>query len=684
MSDTEIIEISHEQILIVETPDTKIEIIEVPTDAVEIIEVGTLIPGLSSDFVTSADLANLSANLSAELETKEVLGAADSAIENHLATANHLTPGEVQAFVAHVGDTSNPHGTTAAQVGADPAGAASAAIAAHLVDADPHSQYINSAELSSAIAASKPASTQFAVARFANTSGDLANSTATINDVGDVSIASTTQSNSVGTGALVVGGGISGGHTLRMAGDVHCRFIFAPGTGTNSLRLGNATAAGNNGTAAGQGAAAGGANSFAGGLNASSAGASTVAIGSGASTGSAISNSVAIGVSTSSTGDNAVSLGPVAVTSAANTIAIGRSTTAGNQGSIVIGSNVSSSATQQAIFSGGTTNPISNVYFGAGVSAAGASSYPTTINGTGGSGTDVAGADIRIAGGRGTGTGAGGKVLLQVAAAGVTGATQNALSTIATVDSGGIAITSTTASTNTTTGAATIVGGLGVGGDFFLGGTIVASASGLGLPTTTTRSVGTRLVLSPTLTGSRADYALGMASSTFWMSTADSTGQFSFYGGTTVAATLSGTGILQTTNYIQTGGGVALPSTTTRSAGTRFLINASLSAANVDYALGIASGTLWYSVPQAISSQSHRFYGGTTELIRFQGDGTISIPGTLAITGRTTQGAPATAPADVNLANSQLSFWVDEVASALKVRVRLSNGTYKTGTIALT
>ncbi len=52
-------------------------------------------------------------------------------------------------------------------------------------------------------------------------------------------------------------------------------------------------------------------------------------------------------------------------------------------------------------------------------------------------GTDIAGVDTTIAGGRGTGTGAGGSILLQTAPAGSTGAVANALVTRVTLDSTG-------------------------------------------------------------------------------------------------------------------------------------------------------------------------------------------------------------------------------------------------------
>lgn len=47
---------------------------------------------------------------------------------------------------SHISSTSNPHGTTASQVGADPAGTASSAIASHLAASDPHPQYETSSE----------------------------------------------------------------------------------------------------------------------------------------------------------------------------------------------------------------------------------------------------------------------------------------------------------------------------------------------------------------------------------------------------------------------------------------------------------------------------------------------------------------------------------------------------------
>jgi hypothetical protein len=50
---------------------------------------------------------------------------------------------------------------------------------------------------------------------------------------------------------------------------------------------------------------------------------------------------------------------------------------------------------------------------------------------------------------------------------------------------------------------------------------------------------------------------------------------------------------------------------------------------------------------------------------------------------RILQKAPASAPTDADIPNSYVSFWLDEGANLLTVRVRYSGGTLKTGTVAL-
>lgn len=163
-------------------------------------------------------------------------------------------------------------------------------------------------------------------------------------------------------------------------------------------------------------------------INATSA--SGVAIGYQATI-NASSNGVAIGSGTSITGSSTVAVGTNATTGGFSAIALGNGANAAFQQSIAIGRDATTTAANQLVVGGGS-NAISSAFFGNGVTNATPSAF--TLNATGGSGTDIAGADITIAGGRGTGTGAGGSVAIQVAPGGVTGSSANSLSTVFEVD----------------------------------------------------------------------------------------------------------------------------------------------------------------------------------------------------------------------------------------------------------
>ena len=104
-------------------------------------------------------------------------------------------------------------------------------------------------------------------------------------------------------------------------------------------------------------------------------------------------------------------------------MALGNSASLGHTNSIVIGTSATSTANNQLVI-GSTTAVINDVYIGDGVTDATPTSF--TFNATGGSGTDIAGADLTIAGGRGTGTGAGGDIVFQTATPGTTGTALNA------------------------------------------------------------------------------------------------------------------------------------------------------------------------------------------------------------------------------------------------------------------
>ena len=97
-------------------------------------------------------------------------------------------------------------------------------------------------------------------------------------------------------------------------------------------------------------------------------------------------------------------------------------------------------------------------------------------------------------------------------------------------------------------------------GQIYLNGTtgnrIDFVAVGVAAPATMTRSVGTKLLLWPQAQqgGGSVDYALGISTDTLWLSVADSSKMFSFYGGTTEILRLMGDGRIR-----GVAGSVALP-----------------------------------------------------------------------------------------------------------------------------
>ena len=68
--------------------------------------------------------------------------------------------------------------------------------------------------------------------------------------------------------------------------------------------------------------------------------------------------------------------------------------------------------------------------------------------------------------------------------------------------------------------------------------------NGAAAPAFTTRSAGAKIVLYTSISASAADYAFGIEGSTLWSGVPTTSEQFKWYGGTTLAATLSGAGAL--------------------------------------------------------------------------------------------------------------------------------------------
>lgn len=83
---------------------------------------------------------------------------------------------------------------------------------------------------------------------------------------------------------------------------------------------------------------------------------------------------------------------------------------------------------------------------------------------------------------------------------------------------------------------------------------LIIAAAGLGAPTFTTQSAGTKITLFPNLSGSTVDFGIGIESGAMWFSTNVAANNFYWYGGTTRAASLSGGGVFSLIGSYQVSG----------------------------------------------------------------------------------------------------------------------------------
>jgi hypothetical protein len=173
-----------------------------------------------------------------------------------------------------------------------------------------------------------------------------------------------------------------------------------------------------------------GALASAGGINTTVVGNSATGIGF---------KAVAFGMDAEASGDASISIGETSRSSGTSSIAIGRAAdTAVKSGAIVLGSFATATANNQLVIGGaaGLSTNITDAYIGSGV----VDTAPAGIklNATGGSGTNIAGASFTLAGGKGTGAGTPGNVVVQVSAAGASGTTLQTLATVATFSPAGV------------------------------------------------------------------------------------------------------------------------------------------------------------------------------------------------------------------------------------------------------
>jgi len=230
---------------------------------------------------------------------------------------------------------------------------------------------------------------------------------------------------------------------------------------------------------------------------------------------------------------------------------------------------------------------------------------------------------------------------------------------------GALTISDSSKIANTANPTTSAGGALNVDGDVVLDATepkLFFPPNGTGAPAFTNRSVGTKVILYPQIGASAVDYALGMESDGMWTSVADTAKTFRWYGGTTLAMSLSGDGnmtlagtdkLSNTTNptthgggalnvpgditldtdypriYFPTGLGANIPTFTNRSIGTKLVLWPNITGTTVDTAIGVAANTMWFSVEEALVSKNFEWYAGTTNVMTLTGTGNLSVTGTI-------------------------------------------------------
>ena len=187
-----------------------------------------------------------------------------------------------------------------------------------------------------------------------------------------------------------------------------------------------------------------------------------------------------------------------------------------------------------------------------------------------------------------------------------------------------------------------------------MNGDVVFSPSGVGPPTYSTRSLGTRLVLTPDITSGSTDFGMGIDSSTMWSSVPGPALGFFFkwYGGTSVVASLDGTGNMilyggpgtgsstasgtlsfptANANIVFSGSSTGPPTTSTRSNGTRIVLQPTVNSGNVDVGIGVDAQVMWFSIGDGSQPFYYKFYGGPTVAASIDGSGNVIAHGSLTL-----------------------------------------------------
>ncbi len=197
----------------------------------------------------------------------------------------------------------------------------------------------------------------------------------------------------------------------------------------------------------------------------------------------------------------------------------------------------------------------------------------------------------------------------------------------------GVTGAATLSSTLAVTGNATVGGTLGVTGAT----TLSAALSGTSASFSSTLGVTGATTLSSTL-GVTGTSTLGVVNASGLLTLSGSAPEVSLTNGTA--------------NYILwANNGVGAPTFSSRSAGTKLVLHNDVGASAADFALGIESSTLWFSVPT--TGNVFKWYGGTTLWAQLDGAGlTLTNSATAPTLKIGSSGAPSTFNGKIDVYNA--------------------------------
>lgn len=213
---------------------------------------------------------------------------------------------------------------------------------------------------------------------------------------------------------------------------------------------------------------------------------------------------------------------------------------------------------------------------------------------------------------------------------------------------GTISVTNSANATSSSSGSITTLGGIGITQDLFVGGNskIDGSLTVAGNISSSSNVIFTNTTdtISPSTGSVIISGGVGIAKSLNIGSTVASnsitSGALVVAGGIGVGSSLfvGGNQTLGGTITFGNNSGIAAPSINVRSVGTKTLFYDALSATTSDYAVGIESNGLWFSVPTNNQSNSFKWYGASTNVMTLNDLGTLSVLGTTESTS-TSSGA---------------------------------------------